>query len=370
MKPTTYPVIDADGHWQDGVGIDWDKHLPSQYRALGPHMIPFDTGGGKLVMEGRIWLTPYRGRQTNGKDLGDIHREREGMWVSSVRLKHLDAEGIDTAVIFGSLVCLGVCGVHDLDLGAAIARAYNDGTAEYCSADPRRMKAVAAVPLQNIEAAVSEAHRAVKQLGCVGIVVPPNVHGRNLDTESFFPVYQAAQELNVPICVHGSSGLYGVPFAGVERFNDFFYAHAVAHPFEQMIAAASLVCNGVLDKFPKLRVAFLEGQCGWVPFWMERLDEHFEVLGRQVPIKVKPSVYMKGPQCYYSIEVDETTVDWVMGEVGNERLLYASDYWHWDAKFPDSVRSVTARKTLSDQQKKMLLRDNAIRLYNLKTNGK
>jgi predicted TIM-barrel fold metal-dependent hydrolase len=113
-------------------------------------------------------------------------------------------------------------------------------------------------------------------------------------------------------------------------------------------------------------VAFLEAGAGWVPYWMERLDEHYEYLEPTVPLMKKPpSEYMRSEQVYYSFEPDENTLNFVMDYVGEDRLVFASDYNHGDSKFPHTVESVTRRKNLDERQLRKLMCDNAARLYNL-----
>jgi len=115
-----------------------------------------------------------------------------------------------------------------------------------------------------------------------------------------------------------------------------------------------------------LKVAFLEAGCGWVPYWMERLDEHYEYMHLAVPLMKKtPSEYMRSEQVYYSFEPDEQTLPFIMEFVGEDRLVFASDYNHGDSKFPHTVESVTKRKNLSESSLRKLMGENAARLYSI-----
>ena len=98
---------------------------------------------------------------------------------------------------------------------------------------------------------------------------------------------------------------------------------------------------------------------------MERLDEHYEYSNRVPLMKKPPSEYMRSEQVYYSFEPDEHTLTFVMNFVGEDRLVFASDYNHGDSKFPHTVASVTERNDLSTSQLRKLMHDNAARLYNL-----
>jgi len=122
--------------------------------------------------------------------------------------------------------------------------------------------------------------------------------------------------------------------------------------------------GGVLDKFPQLRFAFLEAGVGWVPWWLDRLAEHAEKLPNHVPLmKRRPQEYILSSQCVFSCEPAEPMLEAVIGEIGDEVVLYASDYPHWDCSFPDSVRCLAQRETLSESTRRNILAHNALKLY-------
>ena len=115
-----------------------------------------------------------------------------------------------------------------------------------------------------------------------------------------------------------------------------------------MIAVLSVVCGGVLDRFPNLRIGFFEAGCGWLPYWMQRMDEHYERLRPQVPLLQRPpSEHVRGERFFVSCDADEETLPEVAAHVGAEHILYASDYAHWDSNFPNSVRLIAERETLA-----------------------
>jgi predicted TIM-barrel fold metal-dependent hydrolase len=140
--------------------------------------------------------------------------------------------------------------------------------------------------------------------------------------------------------------------------------HAIGHPFEQMIAMASIVCGGVLDDHPTLRVGFLEAGCGWVPYWVERLEEHYERRSAEMPRMTRsPREYLSEGRCFVTAEPDEHLVPEALASIGERSVMYASDYPHTDSKFPYSVKSVRERDDLSDQAKDLVLGQNALRYY-------
>jgi predicted TIM-barrel fold metal-dependent hydrolase len=111
-------------------------------------------------------------------------------------------------------------------------------------------------------------------------------------------------------------------------------------------------------------VAFLEAGTGWLPAWLERLDEHWELTPEQAPlIDRKPSEYFLSGRCFIGCDPDEKGVAHVVDSLGEDVVVYASDYCHWDCKFPDTVRIVNERTDLSASAKQKILEGNPRRLY-------
>ena len=364
MKPS-YPIIDADGHVEESA-VDWVARLPAKFRDVAPHFPPSDDGVRRFFVEGNQWPTvphfygsfgqPPRPRK------GNRWTNRPGMGDPVQRLADMDIEGIDIAVLYGTYIGLGAFSiVEDPDLLSGLCRAYNEWLTEYCSANPDRLKGVAIVPVGAPDAA-REARRAVEELGHVSLMILTNHHGKIPSDEVFFPIYEAAEGLGVPVSVH----IISTNSVGVDRFDRFAFKHAY-FSLDMMMAVGAIAAGGVMDRFPKLKVAFLEAGVGWVPFLIDRLHEHAEILPDQFPwLTADPAEHLKSDRVWYSFEPDESTVPWVAQTVGEERLVYASDYAHWDCSSPDSARIVWERTDLSESLKRKVLFENAARLFNLK----
>jgi predicted TIM-barrel fold metal-dependent hydrolase len=140
--------------------------------------------------------------------------------------------------------------------------------------------------------------------------------------------------------------------------------HAIGHPVEQMIAFASVLSGGVLDDHPGLRIGFLEAGCGWVAYWVERLEEHYERRSAEMERMTRsPEDYLREGRCFVTAEPDERLVPVVVDVLGDGQVMYASDYPHTDSKFPYSVKAVRERDDLDEAVKDRLLGDNARRYY-------
>jgi predicted TIM-barrel fold metal-dependent hydrolase len=327
-----YLVIDADGHVTES-DASLRKHLKEEYRAR-----PF--------MGGESWDRRFGGK------LGKMNEDPR------VQLADMDAEGIDVQVIYPSHLSLSA--VKEPDLAVDLARAWNDWIAEFCAANPRRLKGIAQVALQDVDAASREARRAVEELGLVGIMMPTNVLDQDIGLRQFWSFYETVEALDVGLALHGgieaARRMHG-------RFN--ISVHSVAFPFECMAALTGLLFAGVPEQFPKLRIAALEGSCGWMPFLMDRLDEEYELRGwREAPLlKMKPSEYLLSDRIYVSFEPEESTIPYVIERFGAHKLLYASDYPHWDSGWPNTLRHVVERDDISEADKRTILGDSPQRFY-------
>ena len=357
-------IIDADGHVLE-KDIPWAELLDEPYRSRAPRVVTDNRGVNFIMVEGKLCPKPMgNGCGFVGAPRNRFPQPTTGMSDPARRLQDMDLEAIDTAVLFGTSPFLSLPFFEDKDLACAIARVYNNWLAGYCKADARRLKGVACVPIQDPPAAVKELRRSVEELGFVAVASPAHSASGNLHDPALHPFFAEAERLGVPVCIHVGAG--DGPAAGIERFDHPFFTHAIAHPFEQMIAVLCVVAGGLLEKFPRLKVAFMEAGAGWVPYWMERLDEHFEYLRPTVPwLSQPPSEYMRSEQLYYSFEPDEHTLGFVAQYVGAERLIFASDYNHSDSKFPHTVESVTRREDISPQNMAKIMGENAARLYGI-----
>jgi predicted TIM-barrel fold metal-dependent hydrolase len=363
--PNSFPTVDADGHLEENH-IDWKERLPDKYKSLAPERRPSGNGQLRTIIEGRAWPRPSGLGIGVGGPYSRPHPRRPGMIDPEARLVDMDSEGIDVAVLFGAGLAGTIPALEDAGLAAALATARNSWLAEYCAANPKRIKGTAALAQQDIDASVEELRRSVNKLGFVGASIFPNIKGRHLGDPFFFPLYAEAERLNVPICVHMFLGRYGSDATGTERVDKFFYTHLFGHPFEQMIALSVIIGEGVLDRFPKLRFVFLESGCGWLPYWLHRLDEHYEVLGVQTPeLKTEPSKLLERGQLYFSFEADESELAHVIDVVGDDYLVFASDYSHFDSRWPGASAPIVNHEKISDGSKRKILNDNARRLYPL-----
>lgn len=358
-------IIDIDGHVREADDL-WERYLEPPFRARAPKVQKVPNGQLLFLLEGtRYHRKPDESPFETKRDHSPANPHRERGMDPRARLNDMDVEGIEAGMLFPS-AGLYLPSVEEEPYAVALCRAYNNWLFDYCRTNPRRLLGVGVIPVQDIGAAVEETRRVVSQLGFKGVFVRPNpVKGRTLDDPYYDPFYAIVQELGIPLMVHEGSGAY-LPTAGADRFpGQWFFTHTISHPFEQMLACLSLVCKGVLEKFPQLKVIFLESGAGWLPYWLWRMDEHFEKLPFQVPrLKMKPSDYFRR-QCYISCEPDEDNLGAIVQTVGEERVLFASDYPHWDSTFPGAPKAILDSTDIGLEAKRKILGENALKLLGI-----
>lgn len=376
MPPRTL-AIDADGHVLEPPDL-WEKNLPRKFKDQAMRVVWKDEHHrDELEAEGRTILhRGVVGLGLAGRAFEDFKEFGKGIHYTSLtkagfepgaRIKEHAKHRIDAAVLYPS-VGLFLEAIHSPQLAAAHCRVYNDWLADYCRYDPMRLIGVAAVPMQDVDEAVKEIKRAVGELGLRGAFVRPNpCNGRHLDSRDFDPLWDALQEMDVPLALHPS----GTPDLWVtcSLFREYSRPiHALQHSmnfsFDNEFAFSLLVGSGVLERFPRLKVAILESGGGWIPHWFDRMD-HFHEVWRWTTkhLSLKPSEYFKRQGCV-SFDPDERSLPAVADIVGGDRIIWASDFPHLDVTSDCIGRDVRDNlRALAPKTQKRILSENAKSLY-------
>jgi len=268
------------------------------------------------------------------------------------RIRTMDAAGVGMHAL--SLTQPMVYWADD-ELGLQLCVAFNDAVSEAHRKYPERFIGFACLPLQNARLALEELERVAKLPGIRGLYMATVVRDRELSDRSFFPVYERAADLGLPIFLHPM-------MINNERLKQFYLINLLGNPFETAIAASHLIFGGVMDAFPRLEVS-LPHAGGALPILRGRLDRGFEIRGECKVIKRAPSEYLKR-FTYDTIAYSEPIMDYLVGLVGADRILMGSDYC-FDIAFNDPVGIVKGMQSLDDAQRQQVLWGNAARLLRL-----
>jgi predicted TIM-barrel fold metal-dependent hydrolase len=339
------PILDADGHVVEPGHVFADVIPPGADVFDLPATTPYEMCGD---------LELLRDQLDHGFDAPSY-------------LRAMDAQGIDAAVLYPSMG-LFVPFLPELDADGSLAacRAYNDWIAEYCATDTTRLAGVGVVPREPARAA-EEAHR-LAGLGLVAVLIRPNhLGGDYLDAVAWSPLYDALEETGGVLAVHEALGVRTGNTIGSDRFTGFAARHTCSHPLEQMTAAVALLLGGVLERHPRLKVAFLESGTGWLPYWLARLDDHREWMRDTecADLSLAPSEYF-ARQCTISSDPEDTLAAFTIAQVGADHVMWASDFPHPDAAFPDAVDEfLEVIPDVDDAARRAVLWDTPMRFYDL-----
>ncbi|NQZ97781.1 MAG: amidohydrolase family protein [Myxococcales bacterium] len=371
-----FPVFDADGHVAEPRTL-WDEYCDPALRkqaneALFVH--DFEQGGSGLMLDGRcivpgVEAVTFAGQNPAdflGKHWGDGY---PGAFDPAHRLRDMDLEGIDLAMIFPSAVG-AIGGVSDFATAAAMARAYNRWMLDYCATDPARLYPVAVVPLQDPAAAVAEVEWAADRgFRCV-MVRASRYQGRAHDHSDFERFYAACDHHDLAI------GLHPFPFPDVDWSQSILpdlagapgshilMADMLSLPLDNMLTMAYVMFGGICDRHPQLPFAFLESNATWTASLIDRMEARFD-RGNFPLIKTPPSEIL-ARQCFVSVEGDEKSLPPLVDLIGEDVLIWASDFPHFDGHFPGAVsEAVEGMEALPERVQRKVLGENATRLFKI-----
>ena len=282
----------------------------------------------------------------------------------AARIADMDFEGVDVNLTLPSGWFGTWSAGDDIALEMAMYRAYHRWMEDYCGAYPKRLGGVVLAGARDIDSSLAELRRCGRSAWAWGMMIYAPV-GMPLDHPSLEPFYAAAAMLDLAVVLHTFTVMPPYAPGGLDTWDNLWLQRSAAHPWCGMRNMAALIGSGVMDRYPTLRVGTLEAGHGWLPFWMARLDEHAETIKAALPeLARRPSEYVCSGRYFQSIEIPEGApiTNGVADLVGDDVLMYASDYPHGESHFPQSAGIVTAWE-MAVHRKRKLMWDNAVRFY-------
>ena len=367
-----FKVVDTDTHLMEPDYV-FEKYIDERYKSEAPRMgkapdsgrrtflvegEPFTREKGKYPMAAPAFLESVR------KAMKRFERAAKTGFSAESRIQDMDEQGVDVQIIYPTAAgqMMGR-EFKDPKLLAACCRAYNDWSADFCSKDSKRLRWAALLPMQDPDLSIEEAHRASKN-GAVSFYVRPNpVRGRTIFHQDYMPLWGEVEKIGIPISTHDSAS------ASVESFGDrmdtHVSGHILSHPFEAMAAMAGLIWYGTFEKYPKLKVVQVEADGGWVPYWLQRMEQHWNYSGNAEHeyLTRRPTEYFKS-NFFVAFRGDEPTMKAAIELVGDDNFTWDTDYPHPDGTFPWGLNAMIDQK-IPDASKRKILWDNAARAFNL-----
>jgi len=355
-------IIDVDTHQMEPPGM-WERHIDARFKSAAPRVGKAD-GRTAIIVEGETLTSEEKYPFSTPDFLAAIaramqrfERARQAGFDAASRLADMDEHGVDVQVLYPTVggQLLGR-EFRDPELLGACCRAYNDWSADYCARDPKRLRWAAMLPLQDVELATDEARRAA-QSGATAVYVRPNpVGGRHLGHPDYFPLWKEIERLGLPVSIH-DSGSPRIPSFG-DRMNTHTSGHILSHPFEAMCAMMTLVWFGVFERFPRLTVVHVEADAGWVPYWLQRMEQHWEFSGNaeHPDLKMRPTDYFRR-NVYVACRGDERTLPAAVALVGDDKFLFNTDYPHPDGTFPWGIERMREQPIAAESRRKILAKN-------------
>lgn len=394
---THIPFIDSDAHIIEPRDL-FERYLDPKYRdqmpiawgdyqgeplAFGMEVrIPKSSGGEYVMPFGNDPLTGINSIDAHaraavfdgntrialpGHDEAYAEFARQGFPPELYKLA-MERTGIDYMVVYPS-TGLMLTAVPDLaaDTAAAYRRAYNDWLHDFCVAAGGRVFGAGAVDLRDAEEAAREARRCVKEFDFKAIFINPVPVGEHRLYDDFYePLWNALEDLDVPLAVHTGTGTASdqMLYHYLPRLRTA--QTTVAFTMGNMLASTALIMGGVLERHPRLRVAHLESGAGWVPFWLDRLSASVQggFRGLDIPgLKMHPRDYFQR-QCFISADPDDPGIKQVIDYLGDENLVTATDFSHPEGRrYAVAVQELMELPEVSLESKKKMMWNNALKLY-------
>ena len=281
------------------------------------------------------------------------------------RVKDMDIEGVDVNMVLPSGSVPSFAALDDVALEQAMYQAYHRFVAAYCAPYPDRLTSLVLVSARDAAASVAEIRRCSREGWPVGIfpICPPAL---SLDDPDWEPIWAAAQEHDLTVVIHSFTMTVPYPPGVWDTWDNVFIQRAAGHVWNAQRNMAAIIGAGVLDRYPDLRLTSLECGHGWLAFWASRLDELAAMAAHVLPpLEQRPSDYIRGPRYFQSIQLHEgeLSLRQAIEALGEDTLMFATDYPHSESWFPKSVDAILGWTSLGETARRKLLWDNAVRCY-------
>jgi predicted TIM-barrel fold metal-dependent hydrolase len=354
--PSPLVIVDADVHVNDTPGAlapyceePWRMSLEALDGASYPYLqVPGFAPNMRLD-------PPIPGQHQN-RSVGSAAEMRA----------ELSELGIDIGILFPDHMLL-FAAIPNIEYATFLARAYNRWLLEeWLRAEPGLYGVLLAAP-QDPEAAAAEIRRYATEERIVGVYLPTAGVNPLWGHRKYDPIFAAAQEVNLPVCLHSVTIVSPAFPCQLDQFENHFARQVLSHSFAMMANLTSIVHSGVPARFPELRVVFTEAGIAWVPYMMWRMDKYFHEYRRMVPfLEKRPSDYIREQMWFATQPIEEpddprdlvATIDLIGGP---ERILFASDWPHHDFDHPRAIMKLPMPR----EAKRRIMGENALRLFGI-----
>jgi aminocarboxymuconate-semialdehyde decarboxylase len=288
------------------------------------------------------------------KRISDAMRPRQTD--PKVRLKDMDEMGVDIQIVSINLPPAAYWA--PADKGLAISKICNERIAEFCAADPNRLVGIGVVPMQDAAVAAAELERCMTELDLRGAIIASNICAHDIGEAQYRSFWAAAERLGAPILIHPQG------FSHPERLAKFSLNNSIAQPLEEALAMASLIYEGVMDAYPKLKVCVCHGG-GYLLYYTGRTDNAYRAQKSLQAIIPKPPSSYFDRFWYDSVVFDRMQLEHLVDRVGADKIMMGTDYpvpsadWH-------PVEFIKGTKRIAAADKTRIMGPNAAKLFGIR----
>ena len=355
-RPVRSTIVDCDVHPTVRTAKDLEPYLA---RRWWDHFTTY----GLRPKHGNANADPYPKAQPRAarRDAWAPNGDQPGSNLAFMREHYLDPYGVECGIL-SPLNPTGQ-GDQNIDFSIAMTHAVNDWQLDVFTRLEPRFKASIVIPYEDGEASAREIELRAGTADFAQVLFLTRT-SEPIGKRRYWPIFEAAAHHGVPVALH-VFGYSGHPVSGT-GWPSYYIEEMTGHSAACQAAVASLVLEGVFERFPELKVVIIEGGFGWLPSLTWRLDRHWQKLGAEVPgCRRPPSEYIREHIWITTqpIEEPEDTADLIqtMEWIGWDRLLFATDYPHWD--FDDPMRALP--RGLDPANRRKIEAENARALFKL-----
>ena len=370
-----YALFDADSHVSEPLNL-WQERLPAKYRDKAPRMLKEHEGkpgAWWLIEEGREPHNVILGFGAN-KTLEELQQFLKGFsyagahrggWDPAQRVKDMDQDGVTGDVLYTTLG-FRMFWIRDAGFQRACFQVYNDWLAEFCSYSPKRLRGLGLISLYDPKQGAEDLEDCAKKGLAGGLIWASPPDELPFYSKVYDSFWTAAQELRMPLSLH--------EFAGFERIywestaEKRTVANAVAsHEVETTFA--TFILSGILERFPRLKIISAELNCGWLAYFLHRMDRAFDSRGVRLQGSPFPTKLTMKPSEYFRRQLFATFIDDPYGlahrdEIGVDNLLWSSDFPHSATFWPHSREKIAEDfQGIGAEDKRKILSENVAKLY-------
>ncbi len=366
-------AISADSHIVEPPNCYID-HIDPKYKSIAPRVISTPGRADAFVMEGMKRVVPIGLIDGAGKTVAEIKRFaktatfdqcRPSGYDASYRVADQEKDGIAGEILYAS-VGMAICTHPVPEYKDAAMKAYNRWLEGYCSEAPDRLFGLGMTPVLSVDSAIED-FKEIKRQGFKGVMMPGNPIYEDYDHADYDALWECAVDLDLPLCFHILTAKEGDmrsafhPSRG-HRINGFMQ---IIRAVQDVIGV--MVLGGVFERFPGLKLVCAEGDAGWMPHYMYRMDH---AAFNNADDGIIPGL-SKVPSAYLKKNVFMTFQDdWVAFKtrdlMSSSQLLWANDFPHTDSTWPNSQALLAEHASdLSEDETRAILRDNVRGVFNL-----